>query len=111
MPDKTCGSRLKPTIADLEEILKSPDADDVVVNPDGSCRTERRGFREELTAVINRFSMESGCNTPDFILAKYLANCLHAFDEAVKAREKWYGPGEMTQRADPGPVNVVPDRP
>jgi hypothetical protein len=38
-----------------------------------------------------RASAENGSNTPDFILAQYLTSCLAAFDEAVNAREKWYG--------------------
>ena len=48
-------------------------------------------FREALGRVINCYSMENGSNTPDWILAAYLNNCLQAFDGAVKEREKWYG--------------------
>jgi hypothetical protein len=48
-------------------------------------------FRKALEDTINRFSRENGSNTPDFILADYLAACLLAFDEASRAREKWYG--------------------
>lgn len=103
MPEKTCGVHQRPTLAELEELLNAPSDDAVVVNPDGSCQSERRGFREELTSVINSHSMENGCNTPDFILAEYLANCLNAFDTAVRAREKWYGPSDSShlQRAEP----------
>ena len=48
-------------------------------------------FEEELREVINKNSKENGCNTPDFILAKYLLNCLNNFDIAVNEREEWYG--------------------
>lgn len=48
-------------------------------------------FRKELEQVINRYSQENGCNSPDFILADYLCNCLLAFDNAVNARERWHG--------------------
>ena len=48
-------------------------------------------FRSELENLINRHSQETGCNTPDFILAEYLCNSLLAFDSAVNARERWYG--------------------
>jgi hypothetical protein len=34
--------------------------------------------------------MENGSDTPDFILAAYLRNCLDNFDMTVRAREKWY---------------------
>lgn len=49
------------------------------------------GFRTKLQALINEHSMENGSNTPDFILAKYLAKCLTNFDESVVARDTWYG--------------------
>jgi hypothetical protein len=54
-------------------------------------RQAERSFRRELQAIVNRYSRENGSNTPDFILAEYLNTCLTAFDEAVNAREKWYG--------------------
>jgi hypothetical protein len=47
-------------------------------------------FRRELAAVINKHSKENGSNTPDYILADYLINCLKAFDTAVMLRENWY---------------------
>ena len=48
-------------------------------------------FRKELEGLINRHSMENGSDTPDFILAGYMADCLDAFDAAMTAREIWYG--------------------
>lgn len=48
-------------------------------------------FRKELERLINKYSIESGSDTPDFILADYLVGCLDAYNEAVKSREKWYG--------------------
>lgn len=49
------------------------------------------GFRTELEKLINRESRENGSDTPDFILADYLQDCLNSWDKAVSAREKWYG--------------------
>lgn len=43
-----------------------------------------------LASALNRFSAENGSNTPDFILADYLLACLGAFNEASRARERWY---------------------
>lgn len=43
-------------------------------------------FRKELEKLINRYSRENGSQTPDFILAAYLADCLVAFDRAVNQR-------------------------
>lgn len=48
-------------------------------------------FRRDVQTAINRASRENGSDTPDFILADYLGDCLKAWDRAVQAREKWYG--------------------
>lgn len=64
-------------------------------------------FLDELTAVINRYSMENGSDTPDFLLAAYLAECLTAYDKAVSAREKWYG-RDVPPAAITGDVPVDP---
>ena len=47
-------------------------------------------FIDELRKLINRYSMENGSGTPDFILASYLAGCLDNWNETVAFREKWY---------------------
>ena len=52
-----------------------------------SPRTE---FRQKLQELINQHSMENGSNTPDFILAEYLDDCLQVFDKAMFRRAKWY---------------------
>jgi hypothetical protein len=44
-------------------------------------------FLGELTALLNRHSAENGSNTPDFILALYLLNCLDAYNKAVSQRD------------------------
>lgn len=52
---------------------------------------ERGSFLEELRGLINRHSAENGSDTPDFLLAAYLYDCLVAFDRTVRDRERWYG--------------------
>lgn len=47
-------------------------------------------FRRELEHLINRYSMENGSNTPDFMLAEYLIGCLKNFDLIVNKRTQWY---------------------
>jgi hypothetical protein len=49
-------------------------------------------FEKDLAEVINRHSRENGSNTPDFILAAYLADCLENFDRILAWRQKWYSP-------------------
>lgn len=57
-------------------------------------------FKQELTALINRYNMDNRSNTPDFILAEYLLECLKSFNSASIKREHWYGvklePGQET---------------
>lgn len=48
-------------------------------------------FRIELEQLLNRHSMENGCDSPDFILAKFLVSALDNFNAAVNEREEWYG--------------------
>ena len=55
-------------------------------------------FRKELESLINSNLMENGSDTPDFILAEYLSNCLVVFDSAVKKRDKWYGFKSLSEK-------------
>lgn len=48
-------------------------------------------FRKELENLINRYSVENLSDTPDFILANYINDCLYVFETATLARDKWYG--------------------
>lgn len=47
-------------------------------------------FQKELKELLNRHSMENDSNTPDFILATYLMNCLAAFNEAKNLSTEWH---------------------
>lgn len=47
-------------------------------------------FKSDLQKLINRHSLENRSNTPDFILAEYLVDCLHSFELATQERERWY---------------------
>jgi hypothetical protein len=65
-----------------------------------------RALRDELASLLNRHSAENRSNTPDFILAQFMMNCLQAYNEAVLDRADWYGrmdaPGQAS--ASPGPT-------
>jgi hypothetical protein len=58
-------------------------------------------FRKQLQTLLNKHSRENESNTPDFILAAYLLDCLEAFDNAVAKRERWYDTGVKTHKDDP----------
>ncbi len=47
-------------------------------------------FLQRLQDLINKHSKESDSDTPDFILAQYLNNCLTSFNSALKQRSNWY---------------------
>jgi hypothetical protein len=62
-------------------------------------------LRKEIETAINKHSAENGSDTPDFVLAEYLTDCLTAFDKAVKRREEWYGRtrrGSYSASGEPG---------
>lgn len=47
-------------------------------------------FTQELSDLINKYSQEGNSNTPDFILAEYLMDCLRSYNIAITARDSWY---------------------
>lgn len=53
--------------------------------------TKQSRLRKDIEQSINKHSIENGSDTPDFILAEYLTDCLRAFDKATIRREEWYG--------------------
>lgn len=55
-------------------------------------RSKNESLRSDIANVLNRHNTESGSNTPDFILADFLVDCLSAFDKALKRRDAWYMP-------------------
>lgn len=97
-----------PVVQDLENILKECKEgvrEDKIMNGglyDGdkernlgeSKPEEDSSFRKELASLINKHSLESGSDTPDFILADYLTGCLKVFDEAMAWRKQWYSSQE-----------------
>lgn len=50
-----------------------------------------RTLQQELQTLLNRYNMEGNSHTPDYVLAQYLERCLDAFDEATRARDRFYG--------------------
>lgn len=59
-------------------------------------------FQHDLSALLNRHSQEIVSNTPDFILAQFLRQCLDAFNGAVNRRGIWYYGEEGEQVANKG---------
>lgn len=50
---------------------------------------EYKDFKRELADLINKYSLENLNDTPDFILAEYLTDCLFSFSNIIQKRTKW----------------------
>ena len=50
----------------------------------------------EIAKLINRESLEGESNTPDFILAEYLVQCLKLFNSTSNKRVRWQNQGHVT---------------
>jgi hypothetical protein len=48
-------------------------------------------FSDCLKSLINKHSIENDSDTPDYILAEYLKQCLNTFGMCVRRRDKHYG--------------------
>lgn len=46
-------------------------------------------LEKELRDLLNKTSQENKSNTPDFILARYLMDCLDAYNRATNKRNQW----------------------
>lgn len=55
------------------------------------CSFPDKRFKEELQQLINRLSIDNETNTPDFILAQHLCDCLETFKKSTERRAEWYG--------------------
>jgi len=88
-----------PEISKLGEVIE--EGQEVLANHDAMMAmgpAKPPTFIGELESLVNRYSMENASDTPDFILAGFMQDCLNSFNLAVNGREKWYG-REMPENA------------
>lgn len=57
-------------------------------------------FEKELEHLINKYSIDNQCNTPDFILAKYMVKSLEPLRKMIDTRAEWYGHTECDHTTD-----------
>lgn len=50
-------------------------------------KVENESFKRALTDLLNVHSLENGSDTPDMILAEFLADVLGSYDKAQKSRQ------------------------
>ena len=72
-------------------ITDHPEPDNKTEEKTKEVTESRPPFMQALEELINRYSLETDSDTPDFILADYLANCLTEFADITKARDEWHG--------------------
>lgn len=68
-----------------------PCKDEVFINTYIQADQEPPTFREELSRLINKHSLENSSDTPDFILASFIENVLVDWNHSVRARDTWKG--------------------
>lgn len=54
-------------------------------------------FKKDLTSLINKYSLENGSNTPDFVLSEYLVMCLKAFNKSHQMKESLINKGNCNE--------------
>lgn len=47
-------------------------------------------FEKELSALINRYSVDATASTPDFILAAYLTDCVASYRRIKTWTDLWH---------------------
>lgn len=72
----------------LTEMRARPDVKDASIV---EFEDKDHNFEKDLEQLINRYSMESGSNTPDFLLASFLKDCLENWNRHTKQRDEWHG--------------------
>ena len=66
--------------------------------------TESESFNKQLSILLNKFSLENTSNTPDFMLAEYLIDCLVAYNKISVWNYKWHSvDGVPKNERDEGP--------
>lgn len=81
-------------------VLAEDWSDCLATMPDAKIgNTAQESFKTQLTRLINHHGLEGGSDTPDFILADFLVQCLATFGVTIAHRESWYGRPLYTKSA------------
>lgn len=70
-------------------------------------RVERKQLVNDLSDLINKHSIENMSNTPDFIIAEYLVQCLENWNKSVTSRNDWFYSPDGTHIIDPMKPNSI----
>lgn len=53
--------------------------------------TNYESLKRDLIKVMNMHGIDTGCSTPDYILAEYLIDCLKSYKKMDDANRTWHG--------------------
>lgn len=59
---------------------------------------DMKQFQVELASLLNRHSVDTLTDTPDFILARHLLEHLRSYGRAMQTTRKWHGWPTLSQR-------------
>jgi hypothetical protein len=66
-------------------------------------------LEHELKKLLNAHSAENASDTPDFILARYVTDCLDSYARATKERDRWRSPTSTPVfHPEPPPADAGP---
>jgi len=52
---------------------------------------DQASFKQELTTLLNRHSMENSCDMPDFLMAEMICRFIDAVGSPIKRTLDWHG--------------------
>jgi hypothetical protein len=101
--DETEGKRAKQSVWRRKMSDKKKTTRALVAEQRGVPNEEKTkaGLKDTIRNALNCASRENASDTPDFVLAQYLMDCLEAFEAATTARERWYGRLPSEQSGSP----------
>lgn len=121
MLNKSLPENWREIISILDEVYDFDNINDIKIKKDGSiyvgldtgCETVQQckikessiTFKQELTSLINKYNLENTSNTPDFILADYLINCLDSYNKIKVWNDKLHSiDGVPENERENGPI-------
>lgn len=48
-------------------------------------------LKQQFRTIMNIYGIDNECNTPDYILAEYLIDCLKSYKKIHNANRTWHG--------------------
>lgn len=58
---------------------------------------KKERIKNAFKETVNRNGMDTWCNTPDFIIAEYLYDCLESYSKLQKEKDRWEGKSYLSQ--------------